>query len=78
MYVVKAQDMFDDHAGRQRESAERAQVIRPPGVSIPNTFDKMLQACKTVIRGRRWKKQRLSHESLQFGKWQKMKPCADD
>lgn len=49
MYVVKAQDMFDDHEGWQRELAERAQVIGLRRVSSTNAFNKVLQAYKTKI-----------------------------
>lgn len=49
MYVVKAQDVFDDHEGRQREFAERAQVISLCGVSSTNALDKVLQAYKTTV-----------------------------
>lgn len=51
--MVKAQDMFDDHEGWQREFAERAQVISLRRVSGTNTFDNMLQAYKTMIRAER-------------------------
>lgn len=51
--MVKAQDMFDDHAGGQRESAECAQVMSLLRVSGPSTFNKMLQAYKTMIREER-------------------------
>lgn len=66
VYVVKAQDMFDDHAGRQRESAEGAQVISLPGVSSPNALNKMLQAYKTMIRAEKGggKRSKISYQSL--------------
>lgn len=51
--MVKAQDMFDDHEGWQREFAERAQVISFRRVSGTNTFDNMLQAYKIMIRAER-------------------------
>lgn len=51
--MVKAQDMFDDHEGWQREFAECAQVINLCRVSSTNAFDKMLQAYKTMIRAER-------------------------
>lgn len=53
VYVVKAQDMFDDHEGWQREFAERAQVIGFRRASGTNTFDNMLQAYEIMIRAER-------------------------
>lgn len=50
VYVVKAQDMFDDHERWHREFAQRAQVISLCRVSSTNAFDNMLQAYKTMIR----------------------------
>lgn len=63
VYVVKAQDMFDDHEGWQREFAERAQVISFRRVSGTKAFDNMLQACKTMIRAERGGEKQLKHES---------------
>lgn len=48
--VVKAQHMFDDHAGGESEVAERAEVVSLLSRSNTNAFNKMLHAYKTMIR----------------------------